>query len=102
MPTRGIQTDHYLFLFIGIYGDGSVGRSVTFLYEDQQGRIWCGGEGTLGYYDGSAFHDLIPLYQQHYQQPPSPQWPNRCRGIAQDPAGHLWFGFDYLIPAISQ
>ena len=77
--------------------DGIVGRCVEFLYEDRQGRIWCGGEGTLGYYDGSAFHDLIPLYQQYYQQPPSPQWPNQCRGIAQDPAGHLWFGFDYLI-----
>ena len=77
--------------------DGILGRSVEFLYEDRQGRIWCGGVGTLGYYDGTAFHDLIPLYLQHYQQPPSPQWPNRCRGIAQDPAGHLWFGFDYLI-----
>ena len=77
--------------------DGIVGRCVTFLYEDRPGRIWCGGPGTLGYYDGTAFHDLIPLYRQHYQQPPSPQWPNQCRGIAQDSAGHLWFGFDYLI-----
>ena len=77
--------------------DGIVGRCVEFLYEDRQGRMWCGGPGTLGYYDGTAFHDLIPLYRQHYQQPPSPQWPNRCRGIAQDPAGHLWFGSDYLI-----
>ena len=77
--------------------DGILGRCVEFLYEDRQGRIWCGGPGTLGYYDGTAFHDLIPLYLQHYQQPPSPQWPNQCRGIAQDPAGHLWFGFDYVI-----
>jgi len=77
--------------------DGIVGRSVEFLYEDRQGRIWCGGKETLGYYDGTAFHDLIPLYLQHYQQPPSPQWPNLCRGIAQDSTGHLWFGFDYLI-----
>ena len=77
--------------------DGIVGRCVKFLYEDRQGRIWCGGVGTLGYYDGTAFHDLIPLYLQHYQQPPSPEWPNQCRGIAQDPAGHLWFGFDHLI-----
>ena len=77
--------------------DGIVGRCVEFLYEDRQGRIWCGGQGTLGYYDGTAFHDLVPLYLQHYQQPPSPQWPNQCRGIAQDSAGHLWFGFDYLI-----
>ena len=77
--------------------DGIVGRCVEFLYEDRQGRIWCGGPGTLGYYDGTAFHDLILLYLQHYQQPPSPEWPNQCRGIAQDPAGHLWFGFDYVI-----
>ena len=83
--------------FYHLEDDGILGRCVEFLYEDRQGRIWCGGEGTLGYYDGTAFHDLIPLYQQHYQQPPSPQWPNQCRGIAQDPAGHLWFGFDYLI-----
>ena len=54
-------------------------------------------QGTLGYYDGTAFHDLIPLYLQHYQQLPSPQWPKQCRGIAQDPAGHLWFGFDHVI-----
>ena len=77
--------------------DGIAGRAVQFIYEDRLGRIWFGGTGTLGYYDGTAFHDLIPLYQQHYQQPPAPQWPNQCRGIAQDPAGHLWFGFDYLI-----
>ena len=77
--------------------DGISGRSVEFLHEDRQGRIWCGGSGTLGYYDGTAFHDLIPLYLQRYQQPPSPQWPNLCRGIAQDREGHLWFGFDYLI-----
>ena len=83
--------------FHPLQDDGIVGRSVEFLYEDRQGRIWCGGQGTLGYYDGTAFHDLIPLYLQHYQQPPSPEWPNQCRGIAQDSAGHLWFGFDYLI-----
>ena len=77
--------------------DGILGRSVQFLYEDRQGRIWCGGKGTLGYYDGAAFHDLIPLYLQHYQQPPSPQWTNECRGITQDLEGHLWFGFDYII-----
>lgn len=77
--------------------DGIAGRSVEFLYEDRQGRIWCGGSGTLGYYDGTAFHDMIPLYLQHYRQPPSPQWPSLCRGIAQDREGHLWFGFNYLI-----
>ena len=83
--------------FHPLQDDGIVGRRVEFLYEDRQGRIWCGGEGTLGYYDGTAFHDLIPLYLQHYQQPPSPEWPKQCRGIAQDSAGHLWFGFDYVI-----
>ena len=83
--------------FHHLQDDGISGRSVEFLYEDREGRIWCGGSGTLGFYDGSEFHDLIPLYLQHYQQPPSPQWPHVCRGIAQDPAGNLWFGFDYLI-----
>ncbi|MXZ11350.1 MAG: AAA domain-containing protein [Gemmatimonadetes bacterium] len=70
---------------------------MQFIYEDREGRIWCGGHRTLGYYDGTAYHDLIPLYLQHYEKPPSPQWPNQCRGIAQDPQGHLWFGFNYLI-----
>ncbi len=77
--------------------DGIADRAVQFIYEDNEGRIWCGGTGTLGYYDGTVFHDLIPLYLKHYEQPPSPQSPKRCRGIAQDPQGHLWFGFDYLI-----
>ena len=77
--------------------DGIAGRAVQFIYEDREGRIWCGGHRTLGYYDGTMFHDLIPIYLQHYEQPPSPIWPNQCRGITQDPEGHLWFGFDYLI-----
>ena len=77
--------------------DGIAGQAVQYIYEDREGRVWCGGHRTLGYYDGTVFHDLIPLYLQHYEQPPSPQWPNQCRGIAQDPEGHLWFGFDYLI-----
>ena len=83
--------------FHPLQDDGIAGRSVQFIYEDRQGRIWFGGTATLGYYDGTVFHDLIPRYLQQYQQPPSPQWPNRCRGITQDPTGHLWFGFDYLI-----
>ena len=77
--------------------DGIAGRCVQSIYEDRQGRIWFGGRGTLGYYDGTAFHDLIPRYLQQYQQPPSPEWSNYCWGIAQDPQGHLWFGFDHLI-----
>ena len=77
--------------------DGIAGRSVQFIYEDGEGRIWCGGTNTLGYCEGTAFRDLIPLYLQHYEQPPSPQWTNQCWGITQDTEGHLWFGFDYLI-----
>ena len=77
--------------------DGIAGRAVQFIYEDNEERIWCGGHRTLGYYDGTAYRDLVPLYLQHYEEPPSPSWPNQCRGIAQDPEGHLWFGFTYLI-----
>ena len=84
-------------VFHHLEDDGIAGRSVQCIYEDHQGRIWCGGHRTLGYYDGTAFHDMIPLYLQHYQQPPSPEQHVRCRGIAQDIEGHLWFGFDYLI-----
>ena len=83
--------------FHSLEDDGIASRSVQFIYEDRQGRIWFGGIGTLGYYDGTVFHDLIPRYLQQYQPPPSPEWNNYCRGIAEDPQGHLWFGFDYLI-----
>jgi len=76
--------------------DGIAGRAVQFIYEDNEGRIWFGGHRTLGYYDGTAYHDLIPLYLQYYQEPPAPHWTNQCRGIVQDPEGHLWFGFNYL------
>ena len=77
--------------------DGIAGRAVQFIYEDREGRIWFGGHRTLGYYDGTAFRDLIPLYLQDHERPPSPLWPSQCRGITQDPEGHLWFGFNYLI-----
>ena len=83
--------------FHHLQDDGIAGRAVQFIFEDREGRIWCGGHRTLGYYDSSVYHDLIPLYRQYYEKPPSPQWPNQCRGIAQDPKGHLWFGFNYLI-----
>ena len=82
--------------FHHLEGDGIGGRSVRFIYEDRQGRIWFSGTGVLGYYDGTAFHDLTSRYLQQYQQPPSPKWPPFCRGITQDPQGHLWFGFEYL------
>ncbi len=83
--------------FHDLEDEGIAGRAVQFIYEDSESRIWFGGHRTLGYYDGTAFHDLIPLYLQDYEQPPSHEWPEQCRGIAQDPEGHLWFGFDYLI-----
>ncbi len=76
---------------------GIARRPVQFIYEDNEGRIWCGGHRTLGYYDGTVFRDMIPLYLQQYQEPPSPEWPNQCRGIVEDPEGHMWFGFNYLI-----
>ena len=82
--------------FYHLEDEGIAGRAVQFIYEDREGRTWCGGHRTLGYYDGTAYRDLIPLYRQHYQEPPAPNWTNRCRGIAQDLEGHLWFGFNYL------
>ncbi len=78
--------------------DGIAGCEVRSIYEDRQGRIWFGGISTVGYYDGTAFHDLTPLYLEQYQQPLPPDFPlNNCVGIAQDPQGHLWFGFKDLI-----
>ena len=76
--------------------DGIANRDVRCIYEDRQGRVWFGGTRTLGYCDGTVFHDMIPLYLQHYEEPPSPKW-HQCWGITQDPQGHLWFGFNYLI-----
>ncbi len=75
---------------------GIAGRTVQSIYEDREGRVWFGGTSTLGYCDGTAFHDMIPLYLQQYEVPPSNKWPP-CWGITQDPQGHLWFGFNYLI-----
>ena len=77
--------------------EGIADRAVQCIYEDSEGRIWFGGHRTLGYHDGTVFHDLVPLYLQDYDQPPSPYWPNQCRGIVQDSEGHLWFGFKNLI-----
>ena len=76
--------------------DGIASRDVRCIYEDNEGRVWFGGTRTLGYFDGTAFHDMIPHYLQHYKRPPSPRW-RQCWGITQDPQGHLWFGFNYLI-----
>ena len=83
-------------VFHHLKDDGIAGRSVQCIYEDRQARIWFGGTNTLGYYDGTMFHDLIPRYLQYYEQPAPPMW-DRCWGITQDPQGHLWFGFNYLI-----
>ncbi len=71
--------------------DGIAGRTVQSIYEDREGRIWYGGRHTLGYYDydGTVFHDVMPLIS-HWSIP-------RCRGITQDPQGHLWFGSEYPI-----
>ncbi len=69
--------------------DGIAGRTVQSIYEDREGRIWCGGRHTLGYYDGTVFHDVIPLI--------SPVSITRCKGIAEDSEGHLWFGLVYPI-----
>ncbi len=77
-------------------GDGIADRDVRCIYEDNEGRVWCCGTRTLGYCDGTAFHDMIPHYLQHYKRPPSPKW-RQCWGITQDSQDHLWFGFNYLI-----
>ena len=82
--------------FHHLKGDGITDRDVRCIYEDNEGRVWFGGTRTLGYYDGAAFHDMIPHYLQHYKRPPSPK-SRQCWGITQDPQGHLWFGFNYLI-----
>ena len=76
--------------------DGIADRDVRCIYEDRQGRVWCGGTRTLGYYDDTAYHDMIPLYLQRYEEPPSSKR-RPCWSITQDPQGHLWFGFNYLI-----
>ena len=83
-------------VFHHLKDNGIEGRAVQCIYEDRQGRIWFGGTSTLGYYDGTVFHDMIPFYLQYYEHPAPPKW-GRCWGIAQDPQGHLWFGFNYLI-----
>lgn len=77
-------------------GDGVAGRPVTCIYEDREGRIWLGGNGTMGYCSGDVFHDMLPRYRRQCERPPYALMV-RCWGITEDPQGHLWFGFDYLI-----
>ncbi len=35
--------------FYDLKDDGIGGRAVQSIYEDREGRIWCGGQHTLGY-----------------------------------------------------
>ena len=60
---------------------------IFYIFEDDEGRIWVSGEGTLGYYDGTSWRDLVPEYRRT-----SVHEPDYCWEIAQDGNGHLWFG----------
>ena len=75
--------------FHHLEGDGITGRVVQSIYEDSHGHIWCGGQHTLGYYDGAIFHDVAPRI-------PRSGIPH-CWGITQDLRGHLWIGAEFPI-----
>ena len=64
-------------------------RGVTCLYEDDDGRLWVGGRGVLGYHDGTAYHDLFEdcCRAVHHVAEVS------CWGIVCDAEGVVWFGF---------
>ncbi len=66
-------------------GGDAAGRagSFTVLYEDGQGRIWCGGKDALGYIEGESFHDLMPVLDGEAR---------RCAGIVRDGEGDIWLG----------
>ncbi|MBT7863117.1 MAG: sigma 54-interacting transcriptional regulator [Gemmatimonadetes bacterium] len=54
----------------------------TFLCDDGNGRIWCGGHNAVGYLEGESFIDLTPLLDAE---------PANCQGIACDREGAVWF-----------
>ncbi|MEW6754061.1 MAG: sigma 54-interacting transcriptional regulator [Candidatus Latescibacterota bacterium] len=53
--------------------------SVTYLFEDRQGRIWAAGREWIGWWNGERFRSLAS------------DTGLGCWGIAQDREGDLWF-----------
>ena len=73
-------------------GDGVADKAITCIFADRDGRLWFGGSEALGYFDGESFHDLIPEYQKQHGEALIGAMPAHCWGLAQDQAGHIWFG----------
>ena len=71
---------------------------VSWLSEDRDGRLWYGGERSLGYYDGVQVRDLAPDYVSVLGSEGEAQFRDfECWGIGQDIHGRLWFGAADLI-----
>ena len=68
-------------------------RGVTHLYEDDDGALWVGGRGVLGWHDGEAYHDLYAECRRAVGHTADVS----CWGIVRDAQGVVWFGFASVI-----
>ncbi|NKB72829.1 MAG: AAA domain-containing protein [Candidatus Latescibacteria bacterium] len=73
--------------------DGVSGGCAQWLFEDSQGRLWVAGPNTLGFYDGTHWHNLYPLCCRQTDMGGK----QMCWGIVEDEVGQLWFGYKRLV-----
>ena len=72
--------------------DGVSGGCAQYLFEDSQGRLWVAGDNTLGFYDGTHWHNLYPLCCRQ-----TDMGTRGCWSIVEDEVGQLWFGYERLV-----
>ena len=73
--------------------NGVCNGHAIFIFEDRDARIWFAGNETLGYYDGAAFHNLVPELVRSGGEGAL----RGCWGMAQDGEGHVWIASVKLV-----
>ena len=72
---------------------GAAACGGSYLFEDDQERIWYTGQQLLGYCQDGQAHDLSAQYLRGSRPPPI----LTCWGMAQDRQGDLWFSATGLV-----